>query len=109
MEAQVDYVAAQRGWSKSRAEEVRLGVWNDQALTILGSTKALGRPPERPHLFSRWRSNVARRAALRAQAAEAVGQGRWGAYRDFMNRIYPLKDRSDAIGQSFGLRICTSN
>jgi hypothetical protein len=108
-EAQVDQIAEVRGWSDGQAEEAGLAVWNHQARTILRSTEALGAPPERPDLFSRWRSNVARRAALRNQAAEAAGQGRWGAYRDFMNRIYPLKDRSDEIGQSFGLRICTSN
>jgi hypothetical protein len=86
-----------------------LAVWNHRALTILRSTGALGKPPDPADLFSRWRANVARRAALRNQAAHAAGEGRWSAYRDFMNRIYPLKDRSDEIGQRFGLRICTSN
>ena len=108
-EAQVAQIGKLRGWNDRQAEEARLAVWNHQARTILRSTAALGAPPERPDLLSRWRSNVARRAALRNQAAEAAGQGRWGAYREFMNRIYPLKGRSDEIGQSFGLRICTSN
>lgn len=109
IEAQVKHVAAVRGWSDRRAEEARLKVWNDQALTILRSIEALGKPPERPDLFGRWRANVARRLALRNDAAQAASEGRWGAYRDRMNGINPLKDRSDAIGERFGLRICTSN
>lgn len=109
IEAQVDHAAKARGWSDGRAEAARLGVWNNQASTILHSTDKLGQPPERPELFSRWRANVGQRAVLREQAAQAAARGRWGAYRGFINRIYPLKDRSDEIGQRFGLRICTSN
>ena len=109
VEAQMEHTAAQRGWSDSRTEKAALDVWNDQALTILRSTKALGEPPERPDLLERWQLNVARRAAFRHSAADAVADGRWGEYRDFMNRIYPLKDRGNEIGQRFGLRICTSN
>lgn len=109
IEAQLERVAALRGWSDARLEKARLGVWNEQAMTILRSTEALGKPPKHADLFASWRTNVARRAGLRHQAAQAAGKGRWHAYRDFMNRIYPLKDRSDEIGQRFGLRICTSN
>lgn len=106
---QVERLAAQRGWSDGRLEHARLGIWNDQAATILRSTKRLGEPPERPGLFARWRANVAERAALRNRAAEAAGSGRWSEYRSFMRRVGSLKDRSDEIGQRFGLRICTSN
>lgn len=108
-EARVDRFAALKGWSDERAEEVRLGVWNDQAVAILRLTEALGPPPERADLLSRWRDNVGRRLGFRNQARQAAGQGRWRLYRDNMNRIYPLKDRGDRIGQRFGLRICTSN
>ena len=109
IDAHLRQVASLRGWSERRLEQALLGVWNDQARTILRSTEALGEPPRRADLFARWRANVAKRAVLRRRAAQAVGQGHWPAYRAFMNRLSPLKDRSDEIGQRFGLRICTSN
>jgi hypothetical protein len=109
LEARVEQVAAARGWSDRRAQKLRHEAWVRQGLTIVRSTAALGEPPERPDLFTRWRANVARRAALQHQAAQRAGEGRWNKYRHTMNRVYPMKAQSDAIGQSFGLRICTSN
>jgi hypothetical protein len=109
LEAQVERTAGTRNWSDRQEEAATMAVWADQGVQIVHLTSKLGEPPERADLFAKWRSNVSQRAALKARASEAARDGRWAVYQRLCDRIARLKERSDVIGQSFGLRICTSN
>jgi hypothetical protein len=107
--SQVEAFGKRRGWSEERIEESRMRISANQGVRIVYLSAKLGEPPERANRFYRWRAMVAKRAGLRSRAAEAAGDGRWGDYNRLCDRNDLLKDRGDVIGQSFGLRICTSN
>jgi hypothetical protein len=106
---QAEAFGKRRGWDEERIEESTMRISANQGAQILYFTDKLGKPPERADLYNRWRAMVAERAALRNRAAEAAGDGRWDEYNRLCDRNDLLKDRGDVIGQSFGLRICTSN
>jgi hypothetical protein len=87
----------------------RLRLWSTQGTLILRATAELGRPPAEAALFKRWRANVATRRAVRNAAADEGERGGTPRFYALLDRLDQLKERSDEIGQRFGLRICTSN
>lgn len=102
-------VGRARGWTRAERGSAVTAVWSKQGPIILRATAKLGTPPKRPDLFRRWRANVAHRAALFHQLSQAAGARRFGEERRINRELERLKQKSDVIGQNFGLRICTSN
>ncbi len=108
-QAQAREAARSQGWSAPRAEEAVTRVWGQEDARILRATARMGSPPVRPLLFARWRANVRLRSRLFFEASRAGGLAQDERESLILHRIFQLKDRSDRIGQRFGLRICTSN
>jgi hypothetical protein len=108
-QARTERIARARRWSNPAAEAAVVRVWAREDLRIHEATARIGKPPERPVLFGRWRANVADRTGMFFSAAASASRGDFAAERRWLNRITALKQKSDEIGQRFGLRICTSN
>jgi hypothetical protein len=108
-QARARQLAKSQGWSAPRAEAAVTRVWGQEDARILQATARMGQPPARPVLFARWRANVGLRSRLFFEAARAGGLAQDERESRILHRIFRLKDRSDRIGQRFGLRICTSN
>ena len=108
-EARTWHEARVRGWSRAQAIAINWRVFAAQGMQILQATARLGKPPAETALFERWRANVALRRDLNLRAAAAASRGDWKEVEGINSRIGHLKNRSDELGQRFGLRICTSN
>jgi hypothetical protein len=108
-EARTWHEAQVRGWTRAQAIAADWGVVAAQGTQILQATARLGKPPAEAALFRRWRANVALRRDLKLRASAASSRGDWKEVEGISSRTDALKDRSDEIGQRFGLRICTSN
>jgi hypothetical protein len=98
-----------RGWSRAQAIAADWRVVAAQGTQILQATARLGKPPAEVALFRSWRANVALRRDLKLRASAAASRGDWRGVEGISSRIEALKNRSDELGQRFGLRICTSN
>ena len=108
-EARTWHEAQVRRWSRAQAIAADWRVVAAQGTQILQATARLGKPPAETALFRRWRANVALRRDLKLRAGVASSRGDWKEVHGINTRIDDLKDRSDELGQRFGLRICTSN
>jgi hypothetical protein len=108
-EARTERRANSLGWSEPLAEAAVVRVWAREDLRIHKATTQIGKPPERPVLFQRWRNNVGARTGLFFDAASAASRGNFDQEGRILNKIDQLKQTSDKLGQRFGLQICTSN
>jgi hypothetical protein len=108
-QARTEQRANAEGWSNPTAEAAVVRVWAREDLRIHKATAQIGKPPERPLLFQRWRANVATRTGLFFEAAAVANRGDFDQEGRILDKIDSLKKTSDKLGQRFGLRICTSN
>ena len=108
-QAQVRQLSRLRNWGRAKALAAEDAIWSRQGPQIQLAARKLGGPPEKAGLFDRWIANVMTRSALFRQASQAAARGDFDRELQICSRIHHLKLASDRLGQSFGLRICTSN
>jgi hypothetical protein len=96
-------------WSNPKTEAASVYVWFREDARIVAGTTELGQPPDKAALYERWRHNVATRTLLFRKAGDAARRGDFAGESRIFNRIHRLKTDADALGQRFGLKICTSN
>jgi hypothetical protein len=96
-------------WTQNRAVAAEWRFTSDEDARILQATHALGVPPAEQALFASWQANVETRSDLFERASQAAANGNFKLVRRICRRITRLKTQADALGQRFGLRICTSN
>jgi hypothetical protein len=71
--------------------------------------RALGRPPQARLAYRRWLGNMGARVRLEARYAPLLRAGRSAEAQAVTEQVGALKARGNALGQRFGLRVCTSN
>ena len=108
-ESAIGDLSEARGWPESREAAAVQRLWAANQATLHDMVEGLGSPPAKAALVNRWLDNVERRGELYAEMADASEAGRITRGNRIWSEITGLKARSDEIGQSFGLRICTSN
>jgi uncharacterized RDD family membrane protein YckC len=107
--AALDAQVETHGMSTNQAEAAYRFIQAEHQQRTYDAIAALGQPPAKPRLFSRWLANVGRRAELMRQTGRAWLQGDRRLTQVRSLRIIALKIDADWLGQHFGLRICTSN
>ncbi len=90
------------------AKEQQAALVLDHAREYL-SIGRLGRPSTRTGLYQRWLANMLERIRLESAAVAQSGKGKTRSAEVTFSKVEYLKVVGDALGQEFGLRVCTSN
>jgi hypothetical protein len=108
-EAEIENAAPSRHWTPDEVESSVAAIWSGSQAETAQYVANLGTPPTSAEVVERWRENVAERGRMFGAKGKALAAGERAHAAQIDERMRSLKEEADRLGNSFGLRVCTSN